>query len=209
VLAVAEEILTLRVDELDPNMLNKNECAVATERAEPSGALTERLIQDCKDVTQRIQSQLAYILRDYHTLGKILVEANISGKELKKLAEELGKGFSPTTLYQCMSFFRQYPDFEAFRQKHGAPNWRDVSNRILVKRSRTYFNPLKSDQPIEFEFTLELEPFKLSPRVLLWYKTAKKWGYDDDLGSFITECVDGLFGKFGFHLGVLKVIETR
>jgi hypothetical protein len=164
-------------------------------------------VAECKAIASDIRSNLASALLGYHKLGMILAAANIHGKQVKALSEELGQGFSVSNLYNCIRFAQHYPDFQAFTAKYGVPAWREVG-RLLVDRSQTVSNALETQatagQPVTVEVTYPIEDklIKLHPRTIAYYIEAKKLGYGPDLGTFLSECVDGYFRKVGYRFGV-------
>jgi len=168
-----------------------------------SSVIGESLLEECKSIAEGIRSNLIAMLRGYHRLGNLLLQNDIKGGRIRWLATQLGQGFSPTTLYRCRKFAQEYPVLGAFIKERGMVSWRKVSNAILVSRPRTDFNALKNRNEVQIVIEGLEHPFKLPPKVLVYYKYARQKGYEGDVGDFISEAVDDFFVRRGLGLGVL------
>jgi hypothetical protein len=172
------------------------------------------LVAKCKAIVSNIRSNLASALLGYHTLGKALAAANLHGEQLRALSRELGQGFSVSNLYNCMRFAQRYPDFQAFTTQYGVPAWREVP-RLLVDHPQTVSNALETQatvgQPVTMEVTYPIpieKQIKLHPRTIAYYIEAKKLAYGGNLGTFLSECVDGYFRNVGYRFGVRRSDST-
>jgi hypothetical protein len=101
------------------------------------------LLGECREAVECIRQGFRFALDWYHYLGRLLVQFNLRGEEIKRLAHDLGRGFSQTTLYRCIKFAGMYPDLEAFKRDHEERSWRGVTH-IIVKRPRKDLHACKT-----------------------------------------------------------------